>query len=155
MVYNKSQYKTNAALVITIFLYAGDTWALTAELQRRIQSLEFRCFRNIGYLAYPTKTESLTNMCGNTHKAYKTVRRSPGICKAAKTKMVWARDKIGRPNQSDTKSYMEQSWIGNIAEWTGKSFAERVGRADEEVRHDAPLRLLEVLRDQGKAKKVM
>ena len=37
----------------------------------------------------------------NHHKAYRTVRRSPGNCKAPKTEMVWARDKIGRPNQSD------------------------------------------------------
>ena len=35
------------ALVITIFLYACETWTLTAELQRRIQSLEFRSFRKI------------------------------------------------------------------------------------------------------------
>ena len=31
-----------------------------------------------------------------------TIRRSPGNCIAAKTEMVWARDKIGRPNQSNT-----------------------------------------------------
>ena len=30
------------------------------------------------------------------------VRRCPGNCKAAKTEMVWARDKIGRRNHSDT-----------------------------------------------------
>ena len=48
----------------------------------------------------------------------------------------------------------------NIAEWTGKSFAETqamaqpagVEIADEEVCHDAPLRLLTELRDQGKAR---
>ena len=35
------------ALVITMFRYACDTWTFTAELQRRIQSLELRCFRKI------------------------------------------------------------------------------------------------------------
>ena len=40
------------ALVITIFLYACETWTLTAELQRRIQSLECRCFRKILGISY-------------------------------------------------------------------------------------------------------
>ena len=41
--------------------------------------------------------------CAENHlKVYRTVRRSPGNCKAVKTEMVWARDKIGRPNQSNT-----------------------------------------------------
>ena len=39
-------------LVITILLYACETWTLTAELQRRIQSLEFRCFRKILGISY-------------------------------------------------------------------------------------------------------
>ena len=47
--------------------------------------------------------------------------------------MVWARDKIGRPIQSNTtgnsrrqskKGRLKKSWSDNIAEWTGKSFAE-------------------------------
>ena len=53
-----------------------------------------------------------------------------GNCKVAKTEMVWERDEIGRPNQSNTtgnsrrRGMPEKSWIDNIAEWTGKSFAE-------------------------------
>ena len=49
-----------------------------------------------------------------------------------------ARDKIGRPNQSDStgtevqgtvdgsrrRGRPKKSWIDNIAEWTSKSFAE-------------------------------
>ena len=33
------------ALVVTIFLYASEIWTPTAELQRRIQSLEYRSLR--------------------------------------------------------------------------------------------------------------
>ena len=56
------KYKRIRALIITIFIYACETWTLTAELQRIIQSLELRCYEKS--LAYPTKTESLTSMCG-------------------------------------------------------------------------------------------
>ena len=37
----KHKIRLMRALVITIFLYACETWTLTAELHRRIQSLEF------------------------------------------------------------------------------------------------------------------
>ena len=44
--------------------------------------------------------------CAENHRiAYRDVRRSPGYGKAAKTEMVWARDKIGLPNQSNTAGY--------------------------------------------------
>ena len=46
---------------------------------------------------------SYKRACAENHrKAYRTIRRSHGNCKAAKTEMVWARDKIGRPNQRNT-----------------------------------------------------
>ena len=35
------------SLVTSIFLYACESWTLTAELQRRIQAIEMRCYRNI------------------------------------------------------------------------------------------------------------
>ena len=34
-------------LVASIFLYACESWTLTAELQRRIQAMEIRCYRKI------------------------------------------------------------------------------------------------------------
>ena len=48
----KHKIRLMRALVITIFIYACDTWTLTAELHRRIQSLEFRCFRKILGISY-------------------------------------------------------------------------------------------------------
>ena len=36
----------------TIFLYACESWTLTAELQRRIQAMEMRCYRKILYISY-------------------------------------------------------------------------------------------------------
>ena len=35
------------SLVTSIFLYACEPWTLTAELQRRIQTMEMRCYRKI------------------------------------------------------------------------------------------------------------
>ena len=38
--------------VTSIFLYACESWTLTAELQRRIQAMEMRCYRKILHISY-------------------------------------------------------------------------------------------------------
>ena len=37
---------------MSIFLYACETWTLIAELQRRIQAMEMRCYRKILCISY-------------------------------------------------------------------------------------------------------
>ena len=40
------------SLVTSIFLYACESWTLTAELKRRIQAMEMRCYRKILHISY-------------------------------------------------------------------------------------------------------
>ena len=40
------------SLVTSIFLYACESWTLTAELQRKIQAMEMRCYCKILYISY-------------------------------------------------------------------------------------------------------
>ena len=40
------------SLVTSIFLYACESWTLAAELQRRIQAMEMRCYRKILHISY-------------------------------------------------------------------------------------------------------
>ena len=40
------------SLVTSIFLYACESWTLTAELRRRIQAMEIRCYRKILRISY-------------------------------------------------------------------------------------------------------
>ena len=40
------------SLVTYIFLYAYESWTPTAELQRRIQAVEMRCYRKILPISY-------------------------------------------------------------------------------------------------------
>ena len=39
-------------LVTSIFLHACESWILTAELQRSIQTMEMRCYRKILHISY-------------------------------------------------------------------------------------------------------
>ena len=40
------------SLLTSIFLHACESWTLTAELKRRIQAMEMRCYRKILCISY-------------------------------------------------------------------------------------------------------
>ena len=40
------------SLVISIFLYACESWTLTAELEKRTQAFEMRCYRRLLNILY-------------------------------------------------------------------------------------------------------
>ena len=47
-----SKIRLRRFFVTSIFLYAYESWTLTAELQRRIQPIEMRCYREILCISY-------------------------------------------------------------------------------------------------------
>ena len=55
-----SKVKLMRSLVISIFMYACESWTLTAELEKRTQAFEMRCYRrllNISYEDHVTNEE--------------------------------------------------------------------------------------------------
>ena len=51
-IYLSSKIRLMRSLVTSIFLYACESWTLTAELQRRIQAMEMRCYRKKLHTSY-------------------------------------------------------------------------------------------------------
>ena len=52
-------------LILSTFLYACESWTLTAEIERRIQALEMKCYRrllNISYKNHVTNEEVRNNL---------------------------------------------------------------------------------------------
>ena len=47
-----SKIRLVRSLVTSIFLYVCESWTLTAELQRRIQATEMKCYRKILLISY-------------------------------------------------------------------------------------------------------
>ena len=47
-----SKIRLMRSLVTSIFLYACESWTLTAELQRRIRAMETKCYRKILHSSY-------------------------------------------------------------------------------------------------------
>ena len=120
------------SLVTSIFLYACESWTLKAELQRRIQALEMRCYRKILHISYK---DYVTNeeVCAKIQQAigphkdlltivkrcklkwYGRVSRSSGVAKT----MLQGTVKGGRRQGRQRKR-----WEDNIREWTGLEFAK-------------------------------
>ena len=47
-----SKIRLVRSFVTSIFLYACESWTLTAELQRTIQAMEMRCYRKMLCISY-------------------------------------------------------------------------------------------------------
>ena len=67
-----SKIRLMRSLVISIFLYACETWTLTAELEKKIQTTEMSCFRRLLVISY---RDHVTN-----EKVGNRIRQAIGPC---------------------------------------------------------------------------
>ena len=122
-------------LILSTFLYACESWTLTAEIERGIQALEMRCYRrllNISYKDHVTN-EEVRNRIQNAWW-------SPNQGKKTVTLMVWPHLKIlwhgednsARDSERSNKERKteEERWEDNIKEWTGIGFRDSLRAAE-------------------------
>ena len=108
-----------------IFLYACESWILTAELQRRIQAMEIRCYRKkqrISYKDHVTNEEFrakikqaigphedlLTTVKRRKLQRYGHVSRSPGLAKTILQVTVKGRRRQGTREAEEEKGRQHQ-----------------------------------------------
>ena len=120
------------SLVTSIFLYACESWTLTAELRRKLQATEMRYYRKIlriSYIDHLTNEEVrakirqaigphedlLTIVKRHELQWYGHVSCSSGLAKAILKGAVKGARRQGR---------QRKRWEDNIREWTGLEFAE-------------------------------
>ena len=118
------------SLVTSIFLYVWESWTLTAELQRRIQAMEMRCYCKILHISYKdhvTNEEVLAKIqqaVGPYDDLMTIVKRCKlqwyghisHLSGLAKT-ILQGTVKEGRRQGGQRKR-----WEDNIKEWTGLEF---------------------------------
>ena len=131
------------SLVISIFLYAYESWTLTAELEKRTQTFERRCYRrllNISYKDHVTNEEVhrkiratieeydelLTLVKKRKLRWFGHVSRSSGLAKTILQGTVKGKRKRGRQ-----KKRWEED---NFKEWTGMDFASSTRAAENRTR---------------------
>ena len=82
-----SKVKLMRSLIISIFLYACESWTLTSELEKRTQAFEMRCYRrllNILYKDHVTNEEvcrKIQAAIGEYDELLTLVSRSSGLAK--------------------------------------------------------------------------
>ena len=128
----KSKIRLLRSLVISIFLYACESWTLDSYLQQRIASFEMRCLRQLLGIDYRqhVSNECVRNMVNSeigkhqelldivkTRKLkwFGHTTRGDGLSKTCLQGTVRGGRGRGRPRKK---------WADNISEWTGLSFAE-------------------------------
>ena len=112
-----SKVKLRRTLILSTFLYACESWTLTAEIERRIQALEMRCYRrllNISYKDYVTNKEVRNRIQNATgvHDDLLTMvkKRKQMVC--PNLKILWhgednsARDSERRKKERKTEEEM-------------------------------------------------
>ena len=119
------------SLITSIFLYACESWTLTAELQRRIQAMETRCYRKILRISYKDHVSNeevrakiqqaigpqedlLIIVKRRKLQWYGHVSRSSGLAKTILQGTVKGGRRQGR---------QKKRWEDNIREWTDLEFA--------------------------------
>ena len=82
--------KLMRTLILSTFLYACESWTLTAEIERRIQALEMRCYRRLLNISYKDQREGSQQNPECNWSAW----WSPNHGKETETQMVWPHLKI-------------------------------------------------------------
>ena len=88
-IYLSSKIRLMGSLVTSIFLYAYESWTLTAVLQRRIQAIEMRCYCKILHISYK---DHVTNeeVCAKIQQAIGRHEDPPDHIKEMQTAVVWS-----------------------------------------------------------------
>ena len=136
-----SKIRPMRSLAMSIFLYACETWTITADIERRIQALEMRCFRKllgISYRDHITNEEVkarignaiglyedlLTLMKRRKLKWYGHVTRSSGLAKIVLQGTAQGGRRRGR---------QKKRWEDSIKEGTGLEWSSILRKSDYRV----------------------
>ena len=134
-----SKVKLMRTFILSTFLCACESWNLIAEIYRRIQAIEMRCYRrllNISYKDHVTNEEVRNRIQNATGvydgllamvkkrklRWYGHISRSSGMAKTILQGTVKGARRRGRQNKK---------WDDNIKEWTGMGFGESLRVAED------------------------
>ena len=125
-------------LILSTFLYACESWTLTAEIERRIQALEMRCYRrllNISYKDHVTNEEvhnRIQNAIGVhddllTMVKKRNLRWYGHISRSGMAKTILQ----GTVEGARRRRRQKKRWEDNIKEWTEMGFGDSLRAAED------------------------
>ena len=111
--------KLMRTLILSTFIYACESWTLTAEIESRIQALERRCYRRLQN-AIGVHDDLLTMK--RKLRWYGHISRSSGMAKTILQGTVRGARRRGR---------QKKRWEDNIKEWAGMEFGDSLRAAED------------------------
>ena len=127
------------SLIMSILLYSCETWTLSAEIERKIQTVEMRRFRRLLGISHKdhitnedvrsriwkaigSYEELLSTVKRRKMKWYGHVTRASGLAKTVLQCTVRGERRRGR---------QRKRWEDNIRDWTGLELSDAVRRPEE------------------------
>ena len=137
-----SKIRLMRSLVISVLLYACETWTLTGDILKKLQATEMRCFRKLLGISYRDHITNdavrdrirqaigpyddiLTTVKKRKLKWFGHVSRSSGLAKTILQGTVQGGRRRGRQKKRREN---------NIAEWTGLKFCHAVREAENKIK---------------------
>ena len=119
-------------LIVSIFMYACESWTLIAELQSRIRAMEMRCYHNILRISHKDHVTD-AEVCAKTQQAIRPIEDLLTIVKRRKLKwsghfscssglakhILQGTMKGGR-----RQGRQKKRWEDDFKKWTGLEFAK-------------------------------
>ena len=137
-----SKIRLMRSIVISVLLYACETWTLTADILKKLQATEMRCFRKLLGISYRDHITNdavrdrirqaigpyddiLTTVKKRKLKWFGHVSRSSGLAKTILQGTVQRGRRRGR---------QKKRWENHIAEWRGLNFCDAVREAENKIK---------------------
>ena len=131
-------------LILPTFLYACESWTLTAEIERRIQALEMRCYWRLLNISYKdhVANEEVRNIIQNTTgvhddlltmvkkrklRWYGHISRSSGM---AKTVLAWKNERRKMERKTEEEMGRLHPGMDGNGDWRFPGGSGRQGRME-------------------------
>ena len=131
--------KLYKSLVLSVVLYGCESWTLTADMERRLQAFEYKCYRRILRISY---RQHKTNLyVRNKIEMYAGVQE-PLLSLVKRRKLAWfghvcRHDSLsktilqGKVEGGRSRGGQIKAWTDNIKEWTGQDFSSLIRIAED------------------------
>ena len=134
-----TKFKLYKALVVSILLYGCESWTMTAETTRRVQTFETKCFRRLLSIPWQARKTNeyvlaqITSLAGPQEPLLATVKRR---------KLSW----FGHVTRHNTlpktvlqgtleggrrRGRQAKAWMDNIKEWTRMDSPTLIRKAED------------------------
>ena len=134
-----SKFKLYKSLVLSIALYGCESWTLSAELEKRIQTFEMKCLRRLLGISWQ---ERKTNEFVRATIKKKVGKQEELLSTIKRRKMAWFGHVTRHQTLSKTilqgtvpgsrkRGRQKKQWMDNIREWTGRKDEELIRTAED------------------------